>query len=409
MSFFRDKQIKAFCLFLFVYALLLFATGFFAGIYQVDAAREMYLSQARVVSSSLLEQGIPEITVAKALTGQSISEEGSRLVSYLGLEGQKDFPALVLQFQNSTFISVLLGGAILVLVLGIGAFIFLWGRKGIYLQAEKVLEHFINGDYSQHLPQNKEGSLFRMFMLVEQLATMLQTKNETERKTKEFLKSTISDISHQLKTPLAALTMYQEIIENEPDNVEAVKEFSLKMGTALKRMGQLIGAMLKLTRLDAGNIIFEKRPYLVTEVVDNAISELTTRARSEGKQIIMDGDKEQILVCDIEWTGEAIGNIVKNALDHTDEGGVIHITWEDMPTMLQVFISDNGSGIKEEDIHHIFKRFYRGKNPSDTPGIGLGLPLARSIVEGQGGSIFVKSDLNKGTVFTLSFFMTDPY
>ena len=94
----------------------------------------------------------------------------------------------------------------------------------MYQQADKILLNYINGDYSCHLPQNYEGAIYQVFSSIEQLATMLQSKNETERKAKEFLKDTISDISHQLKTPLAALTMYQEIIESEPENAETVKK-----------------------------------------------------------------------------------------------------------------------------------------------------------------------------------------
>lgn len=115
----------------------------------------------------------------------------------------------------------------------------------------------------------------------------------------------------------------------------------------------------------------------------------------------------QTIICDMDWTSEAIGNLVKNALDHTEPGRTIHITWEKSPTMLRIFVSDNGNGIAPEDIHHIFKRFYRSKHSLDTPGIGLGLPLAKSIIEGQGGLISVQSDLNKGTTFTISF-LTKP-
>lgn len=273
----------------------------------------------------------------------------------------------------------------------------------MYLKADTVISSYINGDYSGHLPQNDEGAIFQIFASVEQLATMLQSKNETEHKAKEFLKNTISDISHQLKTPLAALAMYQEIIENEPDNLETVKEFSAKIGLSLKRMEQLIQSMLKITRLDTGNIIFEKSYYYVSEVVSHAINELTTRAENENKLILVKGDPEQKLFCDMEWTGEAIGNIVKNALDHTKQDGTIHITWERTPTMLRISISDNGNGIAPEDIHHIFKRFYRSKHSLDTQGIGLGLPLAKSIVEGQGGLISVQSELHEGTTFMLSF------
>ena len=224
-----------------------------------------------------------------------------------------------------------------------------------------------------------------------------------KRQAKEFLKDTISDISHQLKTPLAALAMYQEIVENEPDNAETVRQFVAKMGISLKRMEQLILSMLKITRLDTGNIVFEKNKCRVSELISHSINELTTRAKNENKEIQIEGDDEQQLICDMEWTGEAIGNIVKNALDHTQAGGIVRITWDSTPAMFRIFISDNGNGIAPEDIHHIFKRFYRSKHSLDTQGIGLGLPLAKSIIKGQGGIISVQSEVGNGTTFTLSF------
>lgn len=130
---------------------------------------------------------------------------------------------------------------------------------------------------------------------------------------------------------------------------------------------------------------------------------MTTRANNEKKEIIIDGNSEQMLYCDIEWTSEAIGNIIKNALDHTDTGGKITISWKRTPAMVRILITDNGQGIAPEDIHHIFKRFYRSKKSSDSQGIGLGLPLAKAIIEGQGGILSVHSESLQGTTFTLSF------
>ena len=232
---------------------------------------------------------------------------------------------------------------------------------------------------------------------------MLQARHETEHAAKEFMKSTISDISHQLKTPLAALAMYQEIMEEEPDNPETVRQFTARMGTSLKRMEQLICSMLKITRLDAGNISFEKDICNVKEFIAGAVGELTVRAGREGKKILLEGNPEQTLVCDREWTGEAIGNIVKNALDHTRSGDRIHISWERTPAMLRILVADSGQGIAPEDIHHIFKRFYRSAHSLDTQGVGLGLSLAKSIVEGQGGILAAQSEPGQGALFTMSF------
>lgn len=405
MSLCRDKQIKGFLLFLCLFALLFVGTGTVLTFHQVNDVEILWLTHDEAVVSSLLEQGVPKEVIAVAFTNTDISEDGRSLLAAAGLgkQSESSMRPYFNQFLQSTFCMMLCTVLILLVVLAMGIFVFLRKRQRLYQQADKVLTNYINGDYSCHLPQNYEGGIFQIFSSVEQLATMLQSKNETEHKAKEFLKDTISDISHQLKTPLSALAMYQEIIENEPDNVGTVKQFAAKMGISLKRMEQLILSMLKITRLDMGNIIFEKNKCYVSELISHSINELTTRAKNENKQIQVDGDGEQQLICDMAWTSEAIGNIVKNALDHTKTGGIVRITWERTLAMFRILISDNGTGIALEDIHHIFKRFYRSKHSLDTQGIGLGLPLAKSIIEGQGGVISVQSEIGNGTTFTLSF------
>lgn len=403
--FFRDKQIKGYLIFMLFYSVLVLGVAIWFCKNQVSVAKSMYLEHDTAVVSAFLEQGVSEEVIANAISSTTINKDGIELLNTIGIRKEtlsSLFPFLS-QFQSHTFRSILTVTMIFIAILCGGTMFFIWIRSRLYSQAQNIVNSYINNDYSRHLPQNNEGEIYRLFASVEQLATMLQSKNETERRTKEFLKNTISDISHQLKTPLAALTMYQEIIDAEPDNVATVKEFSKKIDTALKRIEQLIQSMLKITRLDTGNIVFEKRLCLVNEVIKNAVNELTTRAESEHKQIVIEGNLEQTFFCDIEWTSEAIGNLVKNALDHTMAGGIVHITWENAPNMLRIYIADNGSGIAPEDIHHIFKRFYRSKHSLDTQGIGLGLPLAKSIVEGQDGLISVQSTLHEGTIFTLSF------
>ena len=230
------------------------------------------------------------------------------------------------------------------------------------------------GDFSSHLPQNQEGDLFQLFSEIEQLSTMLQSKTEAEHKNKEFLKSTISDISHQLKTPLAALMMYQEILESEPENSDTVREFASKMGASLQRMEQLIQSMLKITRLDSGSIVFERRDILVTELIDRAIRDLQTRADQEGKTIQIEGKPEERLLCDPRVDQRGSGKSGEERPGSHGDGGHIRIAWSRTPAMLQIQVSDDGGGIAPEDIHHIFKRFYRSRQSLDSPGIGPGPP-----------------------------------
>ncbi len=405
MSFLHDKHTRWYCIFLLSFLGLFMLAGISIIDIQTKAAKEMLFAHDNAVATSLLEQEVSEVIIATALTSKEESTSGSQFLNLIGFSENMDSNRLsyVSSLKKSMLSSILSMGLLGSIILLSGTILFLRDREKLYHKSEKTIRNYIDGNYTVHLPQTSDGTVYQMLSSVEQLATMLQSKNDTDRKTKEFLKTTISDISHQLKTPLSALMMYQEIIESEPDNRETVKEFSVKIGSALKRIEQLIQSMLKITRLDAGSIIFEKDNYSVSNVIRNAISELTTRSVNENKEIIIDGITEQMLYCDMEWTGEAVGNIVKNALDHTDSGGKIHISWEQTPIMFRIRISDNGHGIAPEDIHHIFKRFYRSKNDCHTVGVGLGLPLAKAIIEGQGGFLSVQSECLQGTTFTLSF------
>ena len=405
MSLLHDKHNRWYCIFVAALVPLLFLIGLTLIYTQTAAAKEMFLTHDNAIVTSLLEEGVSKEVIATALTNTETDTAGNKFLAEIGLSNNTDIENLpyVSTVKNTTLISLFVMLFLWTLLLFLGTMLFLYRRERLYRKSENIIKDYIDGNYTVHLPHSNEGNIYQLLASVDQLATMLQAKNDTEQKTKEFLKNTISDISHQLKTPLSALQMYQEIIENEPDNPETVKEFSFKIGTALKRIEQLIQSMLKITRIDAGSIYFEKSNYSIPNILSHAISELTTRANHEKKEIVINGDLEQMLYCDIEWTGEAVGNIVKNALDHTDAGGKITISWERTPAMIRIFITDNGHGIAQEDIHHIFKRFYRSKNTSGSQGIGLGLPLAKAIVEGQGGILSVQSERLQGTTFTLSF------
>lgn len=408
MKLFQDRQFRYFCCFLIFFLLILFGSGAWLFSLQTDSAKEMLYTRENTMISVLLEQGVSEDVIAAAVANTESDERGTDYLSKIGRTGNTAANTLpeFTEFRKEAGRHMVSAAAWLSVFLMSGVFVFLRKRDRLYQRAEGIIQQYIAGDFSCHLPQTSEGVVYQMFSSMDQLATILQARGETQQKEKDFLKSTISDISHQLKTPLAALTLYQEIIAGEPENRDTVKEFSAKMGVSLKRIKQLIEAMLKITRLDAGGIVFDIQKNPVYEVVSHGINELKVRAKRENKKIILEGDRDQTVPCDLEWTGEAIGNIVKNALDHTDSGGIVHIMWAQSPAMVRIQIKDNGSGILPEDIHHIFKRFYRSKKSLDTQGVGLGLPLAKAIVEGQKGVISAKSELGEGTAFTISF-LTD--
>ena len=293
---------------------------------------------------------------------------------------------------------VLSGGAIL----AVGCSYFK-KQNQVMEQAVSQINAYLDGDHNARIECDDEGELYRLFHTVNSLAAVLNAHADNELREKEFLKNTISDISHQLKTPLAALNIYNGLLQDEDIEVSSVKEFAGLSEQELDRIETLVQSLLKITRLDAGAIVLEKNAENVADMMRDIELHFAYRARQEKKKIILSGSDHLSLFCDRDWLNEAIDNIVKNAFDHTESGATIRVAWKELPSGVQIVITDNGCGIHPEDIHHIFKRFYRSRFSKDKQGIGLGLPLAKAIVEAHNGTIEVDSELGIGTTFTMNF------
>ena len=276
-------------------------------------------------------------------------------------------------------------------------------QNRIMEDAVTQINAYLSGDTDARIECDNEGELYRLFYSVNSLAAVLNAHAANELREKEFLKNTISDISHQLKTPLAALNIYNGLLQDEAEELPAVKEFAILSEQELDRMEMLVQNLLKITKLDSGSIVIEKDTENVADMMREIELHFAYRARQEQKTIVLSGEDNISLLCDRDWLTEAIDNIVKNALDHTKEGDTIRIEWRALSSAVQITIKDNGSGIHPEDLHHIFKRFYRSRFSKDKQGIGLGLPLAKAIVEAHSGTIEADSELGKGTAFTINF------
>ena len=282
-------------------------------------------------------------------------------------------------------------------------FVYFNRQNQIMEQAILQINAYLDGDCNARIECDNEGELYRLFHSINSLAAVLNAHADNELREKEFLKNTISDISHQLKTPLAALNIYNGLLQDEDIEVSSVKEFANLSEQELDRIEVLVQNLLKITKLDAGSIAFEKEIENVADMMQDLELHFAYRAKQEQKEIVLSGADDISLFCDRDWLGEAIGNIVKNALDHTGKGDIIYIKWTALPSAVQITIKDNGCGIHPEDLHHIFKRFYRSRFSKDTQGIGLGLPLAKAIIEAHGGLIEVESELGIGTSFIMNF------
>ncbi len=405
MSFLQDHNTRRF------FAALAAACGGFLLLavlltfFHADAVRSALLERETTLAAALLDRGASPTDIAEIFQQEQASDAAQALLARMGRTDRT--PTWLLStvrtstghFLLAAVCGVLLPGTLLLALTAR----YLAARDRLCQEAAAFMLHYADGDFSQHLPRAQAGALFRLFAAAEQLAAALKAGIDAERHTKEFLKDTVSDISHQLKTPLAAVKMYAEIIADEPGNLETVCTFAEKSLTSISRMEGLIGALLKMMRLDAGSITFSQETVRAADLAARASAELQTRAAHEGKHLTFSGDPALTLQCDPAWTAEAIGNLIKNALDHTRRGDTVSVCWEPSPAMLRITVSDTGAGIAPDDLHHIFKRFYRSPAAKDSQGVGLGLPLARAVIEGQGGLLTVQSEPGQGTVFAASF------
>lgn len=262
---------------------------------------------------------------------------------------------------------------------------------------------YLDGDVNARIDCDYEGELYRLFHSINSLAAVLNAHASNELREKEFLKNTIADISHQLKTPLAALNIYNGLLQEEAKGLPTVKEFAVLSEQELDRIETLVQNLLKITKLDTGSIVLEKAMENAADMLRDIELHFAYRARQEQKEIVLSGSDDVSLFCDRDWLSEAIDNIVKNALDHTEEGDTVHIEWQELSSTVQIRVRDNGCGIHPEDLHHIFKRFYRSRFSRDKQGIGLGLSLTKAIIEAHGGTVEVDSEPGKGTTFTMIF------
>lgn len=371
-----------------------------------DFQHEMLLHDYGVSGYQLNHEDKLQISAFTAHPNESDIERGKEALASIGYSEATSMQLLptVREYRNQTMLYLFL---LLLFLFGMVYLVLLFylrrQHRAIDDAGSKIRE-FLDGNSMSRIECSQTGDWYSLFHDVNEMATILSAHAESQKQTKEFLQDIISDVSHQIKTPLSALKMYHEIISSHKGEAETVANFSEKSQREIKRMENVIYTLLKLARLDAGIIQMEKAEENVSALMQDVLERFETWAEQDHKEITLSGKADISLNCDALWMSEAIGNIVKNALEHTQPGGHISVQWTQSPLLTQIVITDDGKGIHQEDLYNIFKRFYRSRFSSDVHGIGLGLPLAKSIVEAHGGTISVTSTLDVGTTFTLNFF-----
>jgi signal transduction histidine kinase len=258
------------------------------------------------------------------------------------------------------------------------------------------------GDYALDVRDNGEGSFSLLKNDLYKVTVRLREQAELLQKDKTALSNLIADISHQIKTPLTSLGVLVDVLAEDPPESDR-RAFVDRLRTQLGRIQWLTGALLKLARLDAGTAAFKSEPVDVRRLIERALEPLHIPLEIKNQRLEIHGDDDASFTGDLNWSAEALTNVVKNCVEHTPEGGKIEITYSANALYTEIIVSDDGEGIASSDLPNIFSRFYRGANAAEKS-VGIGLALAKAIFTAQGGDISVRSQRGAGTSFTIRVF-----
>lgn len=385
---------------------------FGATYYVVNNINKTLIDQNTSVLSSIIEnKDIPEIIKGfyEIKDGNELVEAKEILKSY-GYDDELSI--LINEVTNKFYTEILVIFIPIIILFTIMLYlIFIKELKDIYVQVDNIVKNISdtsNGKFKKIEPKYEEGDVAILTTSLNYMGERVNNSIQKLKEDKDNLKDFLSDISHQLKTPLASLVMFTDLMkENEDMPKEDRAKFLEKCDEQEVRMEWLIMNLLKVGRLEAGAINFKRERQPLRETIELAVSSLVGEAERKNQKLIVTGDLDCQVIHDREWLGEAISNITKNAIEHTQDGGEIEIRVSEGKIIKNIYIKDNGPGIPKDIRKKVFKRFYKGESSTDPKSIGIGLSLSKSIVEELGGEIRLISEEGEGTVFIISFIEMD--
>ena len=327
-----------------------------------------------------------------------------------GINIDKD--TAILSNQQDSKLLLIINCSILLTLLIVIICIFVKYNKGQnkkISEITKYIEDINRGIYTLSIQENSEDELSILKNELYKITVMLREQSENSIKDKMQLKKSLEDISHQLKTPLTSITiMLDNLLDNPNMDVDIRNDFIKSIYREISNINFFIQALLKLSKFDANTIKFNRKEEKIRDVIEQAQQNVETLCDLRKIKIETIPDFGQApfrnpeVVCDIKWQVEAITNIIKNCVEHSESGTKISIKYGKNDLYSEILIEDQGSGIDPEDLKHIFERFYKGKN-SSKDSVGIGLSLAKTIIEKDNGYITVESEIGKGSKFCIRY------
>lgn len=314
-------------------------------------------------------------------------------------------------FLSIALISIIVGfninKAALILVsassvlFGTAFFVFTRARYKSISQISAQIDKVLHNKEYLYIGELEEGELSILNSEITKMTLRLREQNEALKKEKRHLSNSLADIAHQLRTPLTSANIILSLLENN-NNEKERRAFVRETEELLLKMDWLITSLLKLSRLDAELVILKKEQVEVKKLIFEAVRPLLISMELHEIELKVDVPSEIVIQGDLNWLSEAIQNIFKNCMESVGDEGKLEVTCTENPIFTEIIIHDSGSGFEEEDLPHIFERFYRG-NSKNATGYGIGLSLCKMIIVRQGGTIVAKNHPQGGASFVLRF------
>ena len=269
-------------------------------------------------------------------------------------------------------------------------------------QLALLIEDLVGQQEMIVFPENEDSLLSRLQHQLLKLRGILLSQNKLLEEEKNQIKTLISDISHQIKTPMAAAKAFADLLNDDKLSKKEHDEYVRILEESLNKLTFLTDSLIKMSRLESGIINLKPETVILNDIVLQSIKSVYSKTKEKDITITFNSEREYEIILDFNWTAEAITNVIDNAVKYTQNGGLVNLKITDYPSYLRLDIKDNGPGISEEEQAKIFGRFYRGEQSSGIEGVGIGLYLAREILSKQNGYIKVDSN-SHGSTFSLFF------
>lgn len=330
--------------------------------------------------------------------------EGQKVLQKYGINIKENpaIEAMENQEQEIMIINVVsIGVSVILLLIIVNIYYHIRNQK--IQEIIKYIEAINNKNYDLKIAENTEDDLSNFRNELYKIAIMLKEQASQSINDKKALQTSLEDISHQLKTPLTSISIMLDNIRENPNMDEHTRqEFIYEISRQINWINWLVISLLKLSKLDSNTAVFVQKEIKVEDLINNVVKNLAIPIDIKQQNVIVNGSSDVMFVGDYNWQLEALTNIVKNCIEHTVENKNIYINWEENNFYTKIVIKDEGVGIDKKDVKHMFERFYKGKNSSENS-VGIGLALAKSIIEKDNGYIICASELGRGTTFEIKY------